>query len=336
MNHRPYLGLAIGVVLLFGWVLIGTVGFMLIEQWNLVDSLYMAIITISTVGFREVHPLSINGRLFASLIIVGGLGTAVYTFTRVGQLLLEGELLAILGRRKMKSELEKLQGHQIVCGYGRIGRPVAEGLQRDRVPFSVVDRDAEHEEEFRRRGYLYVIGDATDEETLKAAGVERARAVLALLPSDADNLYLTITAKSINPEVTVIARGQDEKAEMKLKRGGADRVVSPYRIAAVRVVHAAVRPAVVDLMELVTHRQSLQLALEEVRVAERSVLGGRSLADAEIRQRCGVIVVAIKRGTGEMVFNPGPSEKIVPGDVLVAMGTEDNLKKLERVCEVAA
>lgn len=312
--------------------LAGTIGFMLIEKWSFIDALYMTIITVSTVGFREVHTMTPAGRLFASVVIVAGVSMAVYTFTRLGQFILAGELLDVLGRRRMRSELERLDRHFIICGYGRIGQPVAEGMKRDERPFCVIDRDTEHEMEMRSRGYVRILGDATDEDILKEAGIERAAVLLALLPSDADNLYLTMTAKSMNPGIRVIARGSDERAEMKLKRGGADRVVSPYLMAAARVLSAAVKPMVVEFMELVTHRQYLPLRLEEIAIAQGSPLSGRSLAETEIRGRFGVIVVAIKKGTGEMQFNPSPGETIVPGDVLIAMGEEQDLEKLERTC----
>jgi voltage-gated potassium channel len=313
-------------------VVLSTVGFMLIEGWGLIDAFYMTVITVSTVGFREVHNMSPAGRVFASFVILAGVGTAVYSFTRIGQFLLAGELLEILGRRRMRSDLEKLEDHFIVCGYGRIGKPVAEGMKRDELSFCVIDRDPPKQDELRERGYVFVIGDATDEATLEAAHVERARVLLALLPSDADNLYLTMTAKSMNPKIQVIARGGDERAEMKLKRGGADQVVSPYQMAANRVLSAAVRPMVVEFMELVTHRQYLPLRLEEIVLSEASELTGRTLSEAGIRSRFGVIVVAVKNASGDMKFNPGPDHRIVAGDVLIAMGEENELDRFEGAC----
>jgi voltage-gated potassium channel len=310
----------------------GTVGFMLIEGWNVIDAFYMTVITVSTVGFREVHTMSPAGRVFASFVILAGVSMAVYTFTRLGQFVLAGELMDVLGRRRMKSVLDKLERHFIICGYGRIGKPVAEGMKRDELPFCVIDRDTKNEGDMRSRGYVYILGDSTDEDILRAAGVERAAALLALLPSDADNLYLTMTAKSLNPGIRVIARGRDERAEMKLKRGGADRVVSPYLMAAARVLSAAAKPMVVEFMELVTHRQHLPLRLEEISVTDRSGLSGHSLAETEIRARFRVIVVAIKKSTGEMLFNPDPGQTIVSGDVLIAMGEEEDLEKLEQAC----
>ena len=255
-----------GVLLLVFWLVLGTGGFVFIEGWSVVDAFYMSVITISTVGYGEVQELTPAGRLFAAFLIVSGLGTAVYTFTRLGQALLEGELLSVLGRRRMKSEVEKLDNHYIICGFGRIGRPVAEGLSQDGLPFCVVDDDPETETVLRARGYLYQMGDAIDESVLSSAGVTRAKALLALLPSDADNLFLTITAKELNPKLMVIARTSDEKVEPRLKRGGADKVISPYRIAGARVLQAAVKPAVLEFVELATHREYLPLSVEEITV----------------------------------------------------------------------
>ncbi|MDX1389623.1 MAG: potassium channel protein, partial [Acidobacteriota bacterium] len=310
---------------------VGTIGFCVLEGWSVTDALYMTVITVSTVGFKEVHPLSPAGKLFAIVVIIGGLGTAGYTFTMIVQLMLEGELLDILGRRRMKSSLDKLDRHLIVCGYGRIGKPVVQGLERDGQSFVVIDKDTS-EDEFRRRGHPYIIGDATDEEILRLAHVEKASVLLALLPSDPDNLFLAITAKSINPRIRVISRAQDEKAETKLKRGGADSTVSPYGIAAHRVLHAAVRPAIVEFLEIVTRDGPLQLNMEEVVVAEGSSLSGRSLAESGLRKSFGVIVVGIKKPSGEMVFNPEASEMITSGDILIAMGGEGDLERLEAAC----
>lgn len=332
MHRNPTFGVTLGIVLLLIWVVIGTLGFMGLEGWTFVDSLYMTVITLSTVGFQEVHELSRDGRLFASFMIVVGIGTAVYTFSRVGQVILEGEMLTILGRQKVRSAMKNLEGHWIVCGYGRIGRPVADGLRGEGVPFCVIDRNVSLEPDLLERKVLFVPGEATDEEVLKTAGVERATGLLALLPSKADNLYLTISAKSMNSNLSVIARALDSQAEITLKKSGADRVVSPDQIAATRVLNAALSPTVVELLDLVTHRQHLQLSLEEVKVAEGSRLAGQSLVEAEIRSRCGVIVIAIKRASGEMTFNPDASEKLRVGDLLVSMGKREDLKGLEQLC----
>ena len=322
----------LGIVLLVFWILLGTVGFTLIEGWSLVDALYMSIITVSTVGFGEVQPLHPAGRIFASFIIVAGIGTAVYTFTGLGQLVLEGELVSLLGRRKMMSELVKLKDHYIVCGFGRVGAMVAEGLHHNGVPMCVVEKDESLADDLRERGYVYYLGDGTDEDTLLAAGIERARALMALLPSDADNVYLTITARELNPGVQIIARASDEKAEVRLKRSGADKVVAPYKIAGARLLQAAVQPTVLEFMDLVTGQQHLMLRLEEVQVCETSPIHDKTLAEGEIRRTCGVIIVAVKTAAGEMLFNPDSDVRIAAGDTLVALGDADSLGKLRGTC----
>ncbi len=329
----PKGGFFLGLTLLMGLLGAAAVGYRLIEGWPLMDGLYMAIITISTVGFKEVEPLSPAGRLFTGLVIVAGLGIVAYSTTKLGQSVLEGELFGGLARRRMQRALDKLRGHYIVCGFGRMGKPVAEGLRRAGVGVCIVDLHSSVEEELVSSGFLYLIGDATEDDTLKQAGVERARALMALLPSDADNVYLTLTAKGVNKNVQVIARASDSKAESKLRRSGADKVVSPYEIAGNRVLEAALRPTVVEFMELATHREHLALGWEEIPVAAGSTLDGRSLAESEVRKRYGIIVVAIKRSDGQMLFNPEASEKVRGGDILVAMGPKPALVGLESACE---
>ena len=332
--RKQQTSLFLGVVLLAIWTLVGTIGFSLIEGWSLFDSFYMTILTISTVGYGEVHPLTGPGRIFASLVIVLGIGTAIYTFTRLGQVILEGELQGVLGRKRMTKEIAKLKDHYIVCGFGRIGKPVAAGLQAEGYPLCVLESNQELEGDIQDSGHLYLIGDATDESVLQSAGLDRAKAVLALLASDADNLFLTITAKELSSSVMVIARASEDRVEPRLKRGGADKVISPYQSACARVLHAAIRPAVVEFLELVTHRESMHLSLEEIKVCENSPLSGRSLAEAQARAHYGVIVVAIEQSDGEMEFNPPASHTIHAGDTLVAIGKGTDLKKLEADCSI--
>lgn len=328
----PQAGVKLGLLMLLGLLVVATLGFMAIESWPLADAFFMAVITISTVGYGEVRPLSLEGKFFASFVIFSGLAIATYTSAKLGQMILEGELFGELGRRRMQREIDKLENHFIVCGYGRVGRPVADGLSRAGEGVVVVDASAEMEEELGADHYLYLIGDATDEEVLFKAGIERARALMALLPSDPDNVYLTITAKNLNRRVTVIARANNQKAEIKLKRGGADKVISPYEIAGNRVLQVALKPTVVEVMELATHREHLELGLEEVLVSEGSELNGRSLAEAGIRNKYGVIIVAIKRGNGDMIFNPAADKKIKALDTLVTLGPKDSLLKLLQAC----
>jgi voltage-gated potassium channel len=321
-----------GIILLLLLISVGTVGFSIIENWKLQDAFYMTVITVSTVGYGEVHPLHASGRLFASVLILVWLATAFYTTTRLGQWVLEGKLQDILERRKLMREIKEMSGHTVVCGFGRIGSIVAEGLERANVSFCVVDNDRELEETLQTSGYRYFIGDATEESVLDEVGIAHAKTLLALLPSDADNLYVTITAKEMNPGITVIARALEDKAEVRLKRGGADKVVSPYKTAGMRVLNAAVKPTVVEFLEFVTYREHLSLGCEEVPVAEASTLDSSSIGEAGIRNNFGVIIVAIKKTSGEMIFNPDAGEKIQSGDILVTIGKEPDLEKLVSAC----
>jgi voltage-gated potassium channel len=329
----PEMGLVIGLVLVFICIILSTVGFYLIENWTLLDSFYMTVITISTVGFREVNPLSPAGRLFASFVILTGLGSAFFATTMLGRVILEGEFRGTVGRRTMKRKISDLRNHSVVCGYGRTGKIVAELLHEDGYSFCVIENDKQKEEALGETGYPYIIGDATQEVVLREAGVDRALGVMALLPSDADNLYLTMTAKGISPEVNVVARAFDQDAEMRLKRGGANNIVSMHKIAAHRVIQGTLHPAVEEFVDLVTDRQQLSLFVEEAKLRPGSELVGRAIKDTGIRIRYGVIIVTIKKAGGEMIFNPDADSVLMEGDTIVAIGEKSNLARLLEGCQ---
>lgn len=330
----PKGGVIVGVALHLVTIMIGVFGFAILEGWSLFDSFYMTIISITTVGYGEIHALSQQGRLFTSFIILVGLGSVFFTTTMLGRLILESEFRGTIQRRSMKHRIEGLRGHNIVCGFGRTGRTVAEGLHADGFSFVVIESDKDREDELSSSGYLYLIGDATDEATLKDAGIARARSVMALLSSDADNVYLTIEAKELNPDVKVIARALDEKALTPLKLGGADTVVPTYRIAGHRVLQAAVRPTVTEFFDLASDREQLSLALEEVRIEDGSPLIGRTLESAAIRNRYGVIIVAVKQTSGKMAFNPEAGFVLARGDIVIAIGEDEALRRFGIDCRV--
>ncbi len=333
MTVQPQRQVLLGAVLLIAWVGLSTAGYLLVEPgWSLLDAFYMTVITITTVGYREVHPLTPGGQVLTTFVVVIGLGLLLFTLTRVAQVMFEGELLDILGRRRMEREIAELDNHYVLCGYGKVGRPVADGLAQEGLPFCVVEQDPELEPSLRQKGYRYVLGDATDDATLREARVDRARTLVAMLASDADNLYLTIAARELHPHIRVIARATDEAGETRLKRAGADDVVSPSRIAGLRILQAAVNPTAVEFMEIVTHREALQLSMADIEVASGSPLHERTIAEAGIRGRYGVIVVAIKGAGGEMTFNPEPDEKIEAGDVLVVLGEDLDIAQLQKDC----
>jgi len=321
----------LGLILLTALMAVGTIGFMLIEEWPILDSLYMTVITLSTVGFREVHGLTPPGQMFTIFLVITGLMTVFYTLTRLGQAIFEGELLDILGRRRMKTTIAELRNHYILCGYGKVGEPVAQGLDKEGLPFCVVEQRTEAEGPLQDRGHLFVLGDATEDHTLEEAGITHASTLLALLASDADNLYLTMAAKDLNPSIRVIARASDEAGEIRLKRAGADDVMSPARIAGQRVLQAAVNPTAVEFMEIVTQREALQLSMADIPVSAGSPLDGSTIAEGGIRGRYGVIIVAVKRPDG-MTFNPEPDFRIDAGDILVVLGEDLDIAELQADC----
>ena len=318
-----------GLLLLAVVVVLGTTSYLLIEDgWTLLDAFYMTVITITTVGYREVHPLSPGGQIFTMVLAVTGLGLLLYTLARVAQAIFEGELANVLGKRRMMSRIDELEGHYVICGFGKVGRPVAEGLSAEELPFVVVDNVGDLGDAMSELGILHLVGDATDESMLERAGVARAKTLLALLPSDADNLYITLAARDMNPDIKVIARATDHAGEVRLKRAGANDVVSPARIAGLRVLQAAVNPTAVEFMEIVTRQQALQLSLTDIPIGSSSKLRGKTIAECGIRGRYDVIIVAVKRGEG-MTFNPDPATTITLGDVLMVLGEDMDIAKLQ-------
>lgn len=328
----PMSGAFRGAILLLFWIVLGTFVYGALDGWTLLDGLYMTILTISTVGFHEIHPLDPTGQVFTVFLIMAGLTTVLYTLTRLGQTVFEGELLDILGRRSMERDIAALENHYIVCGFGKVGRPVVEGLVDEGMPVCVIDRDSDLESTLSDEGVLHIIGDATEESVLEQAGIERAGTLMALLSTDADNLYLTMAAREFNPNLKIIARAYDQHGEVRMKRGGATEVISPTRIAGLRVLQAAVNPAALEFMEIVTHHEALQLSLADITVSTGSELAGVTIADAGIRGRFGVIVVAIKNCDGTMQFNPDPNHRIEAEDTLVVLGEDLDIVELQLAC----
>ncbi len=322
-------GPRLAVALLFLTVLGGVTGYTLLEGWSVWDALYMTITTITTVGYREVHPLDYHGQVFTVVLIVIGVGTAFYTFTLLATRVVEGGLHQGVERRRFNRMLQNIRDHFIVCGYGRIGRLVTESLRRAGVPFVVVDRNPEAIHELVDRGDLAVEADASREEVLERVGIRRARGLIAAVSTDAENVYTVLTARELCPDLFIIARVESDDAERKLRRAGADRVISPYHIGANHMVQTALRPAVVDFVELATNAEHLELSMEQIRIGSTSGLAGQSIVSSNLRQRYGVIVVAIKRADGHMEFNPAPDMVMRTEDQLVVLGRPQSLKELE-------
>ena len=294
----------------------GSIGYHVIEGWPYFDSMYMTVTTLATVGFGEVHPLSNAGRMFTVAMILGGVFTMGAAVTAVIRAIVSGELQRLVGRQRMERSLAGMKEHVIVCGYGRMGRIICAELAQIGQPFVAIDRDHALIEDFPSKIGVALEGDATDDDTLKRAGIERARALNSALPHDADNLFVTMSGKLLNEKIFVVARAEDPDSEAKLTRAGANRVVAPYVLGGGRVVQAVLRPAVLDFIDLATKTHHIELQMEETLVAEGSLLIGKKLSEAMTREHR-IIVVAIKRKSGKMEFNPGGETRLDAGDTLI-------------------
>ncbi|MEJ2698612.1 MAG: NAD-binding protein [Desulfuromonadales bacterium] len=328
---NPVRHLRFSLLILLATVGLGTAGYTLIEGWSPFDSLYMTVITLATVGFREVHDLSPQGKAFTMVLIVFGAGIIAYTVGSLIQFMMEGQLRSILGRRKLEKQIEKLQGHYIVCGYGRIGTLICKEFRVKPIPFVVVEKDPAAAEKLNAEGFLFVRGDATDDETLVSAGIRQARGLITAVTSDTENVYITLTARGLNPDLFILARAGEEGSEKKLKRAGASKVISPYIIGASRMAQAVLRPSVVDFIEIATAGENLELQLEEIQVTAVSSLVSKTLVSSGIRRDWGIIIVGIKKKEGEMLFNPASDTLIEAGDILITLGQKAAIQNLEEV-----
>jgi voltage-gated potassium channel len=319
--------LILSVVLIVLIVSFGTAGYMGIEGWNYLDSIYMTIITITTVGFKEIHALSFNGKLFTIILIIGGVGTALYALSTGAKLVLEGELQEIYGRKRLEKKLKELKNHYIICGHGRMGKIIARELKGKNSSLLIIEKRTEILEE--KEDILILEGDATKDDILKKAGIEKAKCLISVLPTDAENLFVVLSARVLKPDLFVVARASEEGSEQKLLRAGADRVVSPYHIGGLRIAHTVLKPAVVDFIEFATKSGNIDLQIEEITIQEGSRLSGLTLDECGIGRELGIIILAIKHLRGDMKFNPTFRSAITAGDTLIAVGETSKLKILE-------
>lgn len=318
----PGLAIAFLILILAG----GTLGYHWIEGWSFWKSFYVTVAAITTVDLPDLSP---GAQPFTIVLLFAGISAALYTFTLLATLVVEGGLPKRLQRRRYERMLEKLSDHFIICGYGRIGSIVAAQFRRQNIPFVVVERDGARMQAAMDDGALAVEADASREEVLKRVGIERARGLVAAVGTDAENVYAVLSARVMRPDLFIVSRAETEDAKQKLKRAGADRVLSPYQIGAIQIAQTALRPAVVDFVELATSSNNMELAIEEIPIAAKSVLVNRSILNANLRQKYGVIVVGIQREDRSMEFNPEPDTVIRSGDKLVVLGRPDPMKKLE-------
>ncbi|MFC1945675.1 potassium channel family protein [Chloroflexota bacterium] len=309
-------------------IFVGIIGYMIIEGWSFLDALYMVVITISTVGYSEINKLSVAGEIFTIFIIIIGVGGMLYTLTTVVQYFIEGHFTDILGRRRMKEKIAKLKGHAIVCGYRRVGREVARVFEREGVPIVVIDNNEESIARAVEDGVLYISGNATSDEVLRAAGIMKAKTMVAALGSDVDNVFVTLSAKGLCPDILVVARISDEESESKLLRAGADRIISPYRMAGRRMAMLAIRPLVVDFIDTTLQSHGHDYYLENIQVGTGSPVMGQSVSEA--LSCCGAMaILAVRKAGGQLLTNPPNETKLELGDEVVALGTREQLRLLE-------
>jgi voltage-gated potassium channel len=313
--------------------LTGTGGYVLIEGWNAWDAFYMTVTTVTTVGYKEVHPLSRAGEVFTVFVLIAGVGTALYTFTLFATAMVEGGLHHQLERWRRDRMIDQLRDHFIVCGYGRIGSIICDEFARQSIPYVVVERDGERVQDVLHLGGLAVEADASSEEVLTRLHVDSARGLIAAVGTDAENVYIVLTARVMRPDLYILGRAETEDAERKLLKAGANRVVSPYRIGARELAQTALRPAVVDFFELATRAGNLELAIEQVTIVDGSALAGSTIIQANVRQRFGAIVVGIQRRQGRMEFNPPGDAVMYAGDQLVVLGRVEGLHELEQAAQ---
>lgn len=311
----------------------GTIGYVVVEGWSVWDALYMTVTTVATVGFREVHPLSRAGQAFTLVLIVLGVSTALYAFSAFAAVVVEGGWPKYVEKWRYVRMINHLSDHYVICGYGRIGSIVANEFKRQGTPFVIVDRSPEKVAEANRRGHLAVEGDASREDTLRQLRIDSARGLVAAVGTDAENVYAVLTARVMKPELFIIARAEGEDSISKLKKAGADRVISPYRIGAVQIAQTALRPAVVDFVEIATSSDNLELSIEEIHIENGSALAGHALSEVIQRDKMNVVVVGIQHAQGRMEFNPIASTVLNAGDHLIVLGSSQMLKELERAAK---
>jgi voltage-gated potassium channel len=311
-------------------LVLGAFGYVVIEGWSFFDGLYMTVTTLTTVGYGEIHPLDKIGRTYTMVLILTGVGVMLYIVGALARVVVEGEIQEALGKRKIRRHVQRLKNHYIICGFGRLGGIIARQLSHAKIPLVVIENNPELISSLESQGYPFVVGDATREEVLLEAGIERARGLVAVVHSDAGNVYITLTARSLNPKLYIVARGEEPGAQQKLLRAGADKVESPYEMGGRKMAQTILRPTVVTFMELAM-QDGVEWSMEEIAVGKNSPLVGVPLMDTGIRKDLDLIAVAVKRADGTLLFNPTPHTTLQGGDTLIAVGMRHNLEKLEEM-----
>jgi len=323
--------LLLSVLLALCILVLGATGYMIIEGWDFLDAVYMTVITLTTVGYGEVHEVSRIGQLYTILLIFIGVAFCLYVAGSVVQFMVEGRIRTILGRRSLDKKIDQLKNHYIICGYGRIGRVLCNQLKRKPIDLVVIDKNQELIPILDEDKVLYLSGDATDEANLNKAGIQRAKGLIAVMATDTDNVFLVLTARQLNPDLYIIARASQDESKSKLQAAGANKVESPYEMGAVSMAQRIIRPTVTNFLDLAFAHKRKDIQMEEIPVNSSSDLVNVMLKDSGIRQQFNLIIIAIKKPDGSMLFNPSFETVIEAGDTVIAVGQEGNLQKLEKI-----
>ncbi len=313
------------LMVLVGLALIGTIGYWVIEGWSPLESAYMVAITLSTVGYAEVQPVSTAGRVFTMGLIFFGISTGAYALGKLGETLVDGQLRGLARKRRMQKQIAEVADHILVCGFGRVGEQICEDLTDEEREFVIVEVDPTLEEPLIDKGYKHLIGDATDDDVLEEAGIARASVIAVCTNTDANNLFITLSARTLNERAKILAVARDNSSAPKLVRAGASRVVSPFQIAGHRMARMALRPSIIDFLDAMMHRSGGELALEEFEIVPGSRLDGRTLAEANLRRDLGISILGIVESGGNFSFNPAASVTLSAGQRLIGLGTREQL-----------
>ena len=327
----PRAKLLIVFILLTCLCLAGVAGYMLIEHWTLLDSAFMTAISLTTVGYSEVHPLSPPGRIFTIVLIMSGVGLFFYALAILSEALVEGHLRGYFEKRKMDKAISNLASHYILCGFGRLGHTIAESFASRGLPLVIIENDAPVIRRLKSKRFLYVEGDATNDEVLEAAGVRRAKCIICTLNSDASNVYVVLIARSLNKNIFILSRASEMAVEKRMKQAGADKVITPYEIGAKRMVLAALSPTVTEFLDLATETCGMDLSIEQIAINQGSKLDGVTLKEIGLREKTGVNVLGIRRKDAGFSVKLGPDETIQGGDIIVAMGTREGLEQVKQL-----
>lgn len=319
------------LIAVFATIIFGAIGYHALEGWPWFDGFYMTVITLATIGYGETHPLTLAGRAFTIILIIVGVTVFGFLVSVLTQAVVENQIAEALGRRRLFKDISQLKDHYILCGAGRVGMRIIDEFKRKGVDYVIIERDEMVAEKLLTRGHLVLIGDATDETVLEGARVRTAKSLVTAASTDAENVYIVLTARGMNPDIYIVTRANDLAAERQLKRAGADKVVSPVLMGSHRMAQAALTPAVADFIELTTMTETLDLNFEQVRIAEGSMLDGKRLKDSRIRSEHNAMIVAITPREGEMIFNPDGEQTLHAGDLLIAIGTRSGLNKLAEI-----